>query len=295
MTTDALCDNDEPIAITVPAESELTADELSRLDRLETTVRDGLKSFVDIGKAFTEICESKLYRASHDSFESYCRDKWGFSRQHAYRLINATALRIGLSPTGDILPENESQCRPLAKLLDADQQVAWQKVVERAPQRPDGTKEVTTKLVKEVVNEMLRTEDEPPDTVTIGPNVESAGAVPDPVDADIVITEHEPTDTSHPETPPDASADETSEVSTAAESEPTCEPESPTLVEQCEALLEMAKSLRTVSDDHPGDQVEDRKREILSQTKDAALAIADTISEHDAVICQLGDSQAMQV
>lgn len=81
-----------------------------RLAELEEVVERGLSTFVEVGNALMEIRDARLYRATHPTFEAYCRERWGFSRSHGYRLIRAAEL-AELSPTGDI--RNERQARAI--------------------------------------------------------------------------------------------------------------------------------------------------------------------------------------
>ena len=67
----------------------ITSVESVRLFKLEDIIRKGQKTFVEVGLALAEIQEKKLYRAEHGSFEKYCERVWGWSKQHAYRLIEA--------------------------------------------------------------------------------------------------------------------------------------------------------------------------------------------------------------
>ena len=63
--------------------------EAARLAELEKTISKGKKTFVDVGLALAEIRDLRLYKREYDSFSEYCQAKWGWTRQHAYRLIEA--------------------------------------------------------------------------------------------------------------------------------------------------------------------------------------------------------------
>lgn len=45
------------------------------------------------GEALTDIRDKRLYRATHSSFEDYCRERWGFGRDAAERMIAVAAER----------------------------------------------------------------------------------------------------------------------------------------------------------------------------------------------------------
>jgi hypothetical protein len=74
----------------------------------------------------------RIYRATHDTFEAYCRERWGMSRVHAHRLIDAAGVAGNLLPMGNV-PATESQARPLARLEPERQREAWSRAVETAP------------------------------------------------------------------------------------------------------------------------------------------------------------------
>ena len=99
-----------------------------------------------------EINEGKHYKDQYSSFESYCKDRWGISRDKAYRLIFAYDERERLSSIGNtILPINESQTRILKRLKgEEDRAQCWKNVVEKA----NGEK-ITARLISEVVDEMI--------------------------------------------------------------------------------------------------------------------------------------------
>ena len=115
-------------------DNSLTATEATELSQLEATIERGLKTFVEVGGALLRIRDGRLYRASGNTFEEYCRTRWGMERAHAYRMIEAASVVTNLSPMGDILPTTERQARPLAPLAPERQREAWARVVETAPE-----------------------------------------------------------------------------------------------------------------------------------------------------------------
>ena len=114
---------------------DLTTTEKGELQRHEQVIERGLKTFVDVGSALMAIRDSRLYREKYSTFEDYCRERWGFTRQSANRYIGAAeAVRnIEMEPIGSILPQTESQARPLTSLPPEQQREAWQAAVETAP------------------------------------------------------------------------------------------------------------------------------------------------------------------
>src|SRR5579859_5415921 len=98
----------------LPTVAKLSRVESRRLQACEKIIRSGLKSFLEVGKALVEIAESRLYRATHSSFRDYCRDKWGMSREHAYRFVRASEAVASLPAECGQLVTVESQARELA-------------------------------------------------------------------------------------------------------------------------------------------------------------------------------------
>lgn len=76
--------------------NELTISEISELNKLEATIHRTSNAFVECGLALDQIREKRLYRMAFDTFEEYCKAKWGWTRQRAYQLIDASKTVMGL-------------------------------------------------------------------------------------------------------------------------------------------------------------------------------------------------------
>jgi hypothetical protein len=161
--------------------TELTIQEAETLKELEHVIKDGLYTYFEVGAALMKIRDLELYRATHTTFESYCRDTFQISRAQAYRLIDSYNVQstIDKAQAKDFIeqakslqletkneeekeeilndlrrstlqkPQNESQIRPLTKLPPEKQAKAWMKAVETAPEG-----KITAKHVQQVVNTM---------------------------------------------------------------------------------------------------------------------------------------------
>lgn len=125
----------------------LTDSESQRLEVLESVINAGMQTFVHVGNALLEIRDGRLYRQTHSTFEDYCRERWGMSKTHANRMIDSAEVVSNLTPIG-VIPNTESQARPLTVLEPQQQREAWQRAVETAP---DG--KITAAHVQTVVNE----------------------------------------------------------------------------------------------------------------------------------------------
>ena len=145
-------------AVEIP---ELTEQEQSDRLHLERRVE---RAFFEAGKALTELRDRRLYRSTHKTFEDYCRDRFGHSRQKSNYLIAAADVYENLTticcqnlPPEDlttngsqILPTSEGQVRPITKLEPQEQWEVWQQAVELA-----GGKVPTGRIVKDVVQRIM--------------------------------------------------------------------------------------------------------------------------------------------
>ncbi len=151
-----------------------------RLDELEKIIHTNFLAFYEVGCALKEIRTLKLYVATHDTFELYCREMWDMAKRNVYHLIAASKVIDVLSAAGGqnekvnhgallkddekvpqgarnitpTIPLNERQTRPLTRLETPEQQIeAWSKAVETAPNG-----RITAKHVGEVVSDIMSVE-----------------------------------------------------------------------------------------------------------------------------------------
>ena len=114
----------------------LSEEEVRDRERLERTVE---RAFYQAGSALQELRDRRLYRDGYDSFEDYCRGRFGHSRQKANYLITGAAIYRTLSAANcPLLPSSEYQVRPLAVLAPQQQPTVWNEAVAEAGGRtPD--------------------------------------------------------------------------------------------------------------------------------------------------------------
>lgn len=156
-----LSETEGTAVVAVEVLEELTSDEEQERHRLETKVDRALS---EGWSALKQLRDRRLYRSTHKTFEEYAKDRFGYNRAHAYRLISAAAVLDTLSSTKgqdrarpnamspnwrQKLPVSESQCRELGKLPSNQQPVAWGKVLEVS-----GDKAPTAKVVRTIVEQM---------------------------------------------------------------------------------------------------------------------------------------------
>lgn len=115
----------------------LPSAEAAELAACEQVIERGLKTFAEVGTALLKIRDDRLYRASHGTFEDYCRERWQLSARHANRTIEAARVAEILGPIGPS-PANEAQARELAPLLgDPDRlRDTWRRAVESSGGKP---------------------------------------------------------------------------------------------------------------------------------------------------------------
>lgn len=145
-------------------------DKPSRLGELETVIERGLTTFVEVGNAIREIRDSKLYKDSHDTFEKYCRERWGWNRNYADKQVRAADTAAVL---GTFVPiPNEAVAREFAPLKSDPETMnrVWGGVVEEYGETP------AAKHVKKAVQQALTAEririQLPPATRTIVENID---------------------------------------------------------------------------------------------------------------------------
>jgi hypothetical protein len=152
----------------VGTETELSTDESMELERCETIIERGLRTFFEVGTALLRIRELRLYRAEYATFEDYCQERWEMGRRYVNQIIAASQVRENLGAMAPKqLPENERQARPLARLEPEGQRAAWQQVLDSAA--AEGR--ITAAHVEQVVKEML------------GQSAAPAAAAPEPAPA----------------------------------------------------------------------------------------------------------------
>lgn len=104
-----------------------------RLAHCEGIIKRGLHTFLEVGEALREIRDERLYEVSKygRTFEEYAHNRFGLSRPHAYRYIDAADVQDALSPIGDRIP-NESIARALVPLKDKPEKLreTWKRAQE---------------------------------------------------------------------------------------------------------------------------------------------------------------------
>lgn len=144
----------------------LDATEKKALTNAESTIRNGLKAFFNVGKALAAIRTGRLYRAGFSTFDKYAAEKWDMTRARVSQLIASYRIHDMLKLAGfATLPTTESQCRPFSKvpedgLYDVNIKRIWDAVLTQAR---DLKVALTAKLVDEMTNKVLCIETKTPE------------------------------------------------------------------------------------------------------------------------------------
>ncbi len=100
---------------------------------LEQLVEHGQQAYLAAGLALRRIVDAKLYKDGYGTLDAYCRERWGWDRTYAYRLIEASVVADNLAGCAHGPPSNEAQARELARAGDPDRQMEiWATVNEQS-------------------------------------------------------------------------------------------------------------------------------------------------------------------
>lgn len=140
----------EEVSSVIGQVSVLSPEESQALQRCESIVQKVCQMSIEAGAALAQIRDELLYRAEFDTFEDYCRIRWGFQRGRAYALIAAAKMANTLAKLPNVpQPDHERPLRPLLHLSESEAQLAWQCAVANAAGGP-----ITTRIVAQAVKMM---------------------------------------------------------------------------------------------------------------------------------------------
>lgn len=142
------------MSIVQKTETTLTLDESGRLQSLEAVIERGKQTFIDVGTALMEIRRAKLYRATHSSFESYCVERWGFTRQFASLQIQSAQVAKELSTMVD--NPNERTAREFVSVPKEDRPKVAEVAKEVAKEK--GRDTINSRDVKEAKAKVYKIE-----------------------------------------------------------------------------------------------------------------------------------------
>lgn len=134
---------------------QLNGDEKSRLAELEQLIEENMVGWINVGFALKEIQELRLYRTTHASFESYVKARFDVAKATAYQYIQGAIVFDTVRNCGhelSMLPEKESQARPLTRLSSEEAADAWIRSLDLA--REEELDTVPARIVERVVRNL---------------------------------------------------------------------------------------------------------------------------------------------
>lgn len=137
-------------ALTITQEKPLTTSEETEFSVHEFTIAHGISTFIKVGNALAAIRDQRLYRNDYGTFEEYCRERWKISKTHANRMIGAADIAEDLTPIG-VIPNSESQLRPLAALPAEQRREAWQMASQES-----GKEQPTARAIQKAVQTVAK-------------------------------------------------------------------------------------------------------------------------------------------
>lgn len=101
----------------------LSVQERIDYSHLDRDIEEGKATCLKMAKALLEIRDRRLYRDDFDSFETYCEERHGISRQHGYNLCDfaLSVAQLQSVSTTVYIPQNEWQSRPLKQLESVEE------------------------------------------------------------------------------------------------------------------------------------------------------------------------------
>lgn len=137
---------------------DLSADLINR----EEKIRNAMKTFYVIGEQLNTIRNMRMYRErGFQTFEAYVNEIFDMSRNYAYKMIDAFCVHRLLTDAGYTpakLPKTESQCRPMASLVE-DQCALVVQVWGEVLKQPKITAAVVTAQVKKALGLAIISDD----------------------------------------------------------------------------------------------------------------------------------------
>lgn len=113
--------------------NQLTKDQRNRRDECIRTVKEGLKTALDVAAALMELRDDKLYLDTNETFEEFCQIVLGIERAHAYRLIGAAEVKESLPKRIADKITNERQARALVSVPEEHRVEVIKKAAENGP------------------------------------------------------------------------------------------------------------------------------------------------------------------
>jgi len=136
---------------------------MATLKKLETRIETNIKkAWYENGLCMMEIQQNGLYKKDYGTFKKYIKDRWGYSEQHGYRMIDSAETyqlldHEKLTQKDDlgelsepVLPENERQIRPLLELETYGEKAhVWRTVIDKYDR-------ISARVIKDEVDAFIK-------------------------------------------------------------------------------------------------------------------------------------------
>ena len=96
-------------------EAPLTEAEIVERKKLEARPKRNGQMFVEFGSTLAEIRDRRLWR-DFDTFDTYCRERWGLTKSHAHQLIHVWDIARRLPEDSRELLRNSCQGQALSQV-----------------------------------------------------------------------------------------------------------------------------------------------------------------------------------
>jgi hypothetical protein len=143
--------NEPALAIEI---TPLSNQERARFRQLRIVVERGLSQFLEVGAALATIRNERLYRETHSTFESFCRERYALARSTVDAVIRSASTAQLLIGNGVELPANTSEAavRPVSTLPSPKLQLETWKLIKAASGKRGPTQPIASKICRVIKN-----------------------------------------------------------------------------------------------------------------------------------------------
>lgn len=114
----------------------ISIEESKELNRLESEVEVGRKSWITAGRALIAIRDKQLFRSDYADFWAYCAGRWGWKKRNAQYAIESVNAYDSLPEGMQNFARSASTAREMAKEIRkpiSDRKPITDKVISHAP------------------------------------------------------------------------------------------------------------------------------------------------------------------
>lgn len=119
----------------------------TKLSQITNNIKYDKLNYIKLGVQLYQVKYYRLYQGVYTSFKQYCEQEIHYPLWRANKIIKASRVAIQLIKYGfRIIPQNESQARPLVKLSEQELYEKWQEVLDTYPFHS-----ITAKKIRKVI------------------------------------------------------------------------------------------------------------------------------------------------